>query len=314
MLLATSGALYGLTIRDEFRLDPARVTVDGAVYTAVSAVTAMLGLDAGGRPNIFRLRTVDLAAALRELPAVLDADVDAILPDRLAIRLHERTPILVWQWQGDTRMLVDVEGVMFARLASDCAYPPELPIVTDRRDRATPPSEGERLDAIDFTAVRLLAAVTPAMLASRATSLALSVDDVGGVHARRQAGSVARDLRVLHAAAAQPRAHPRPGAVPRRAARPGRAGHHHGRPVAGRRALRHVQTATRCVGTGAGHAPAVVQRGALVVLGAWLRVPRRGPFVAERGGPVTLADAAGTRHSPSGSLASDAGRDGAEAG
>jgi POTRA domain-containing FtsQ-type protein len=178
-LLATSGGLYALTVRDEFRLDPSRVTIDGAVYTPAAAVSAMLGLDSGARPNIFRLRTVDLADALRELPAVLDADVDAILPDRLAIRLHERTPILEWRW-GDDRMLVDVEGVMFARLAPGAAPPPGLPAILDGRARPTPPSEGERIDAVDFEAIRLLAAVTPEMLRSRATALAVNVDDVEG--------------------------------------------------------------------------------------------------------------------------------------
>jgi hypothetical protein len=179
MLLATSAALYGLTVRDEFRLDPTRVTIDGAVYTPIDAVTGMLALDTGVRPNVFRLRTVELVDALRELPAVLEADVDAILPDRLAIRLHEREPILVWQW-GDDRMLVDVEGVMFARLAPTAAPPSSLPLVKDRRARPTPPSEGERLDPVDFEAVRLLAALTPATLGSRAAALELTVDDVEG--------------------------------------------------------------------------------------------------------------------------------------
>ncbi|MBA2253927.1 MAG: FtsQ-type POTRA domain-containing protein [Chloroflexi bacterium] len=178
-LLAASGALYGLSIREEFRLDPQQVTIDGAVHTTPESVMTNLGLGSGARPNLFRLRTIELAAGLRQLPAVLDADLNVMLPDRLAVRLTERTPILVWIW-GEDRLLVDLDGVLFARVDPGSEPTVGLPVVTDRRPRPVPPVEGERLDDIDLSAVRQLAAVTPAMLGSSATTLELSVDDTEG--------------------------------------------------------------------------------------------------------------------------------------
>jgi cell division septal protein FtsQ len=187
VLLGVSGGLYALTVRDEFRLDPARVTVEGAVYTQPDAVTGALGLEEGARPNVFRIRTVDLAAALQQLPAVVDADVDVILPDRLAVRLHERVPILVWRG-GDERLLMDQDGVHYVRVPAGVALPAGLPVVDDRRERPVPPTEGERLEAVDLAAVRQLGAVTPAMLGSGAAGVALSLDDVEGFTLDAQPG------------------------------------------------------------------------------------------------------------------------------
>lgn len=182
-VLGASGTLYAVTAADGLRLDPAHVTVEGAVYTPRDAIDVTLGFAQGARPNIFRMRTSDLAASLRQLPAVLDADVRGLLPDRLAVRLSERVPILVWQ-AGDARYLVDVDGVLFARVDPGAPDPAgtamSLPTITDRRDPSTPPAVGERLDQIDIAAVRQLAAVTPAMLRSGATALRVSVDDAEG--------------------------------------------------------------------------------------------------------------------------------------
>lgn len=182
-LLAVSGSLYTVTATDDFRLDPAHITVEGAVYTAREVVDTSLGYAEAARPNLFRIRTSDLAESLRLLPAVLDAEVRVLLPDRLTVRLTERAPILTWQ-TGDARYLVDVDGVLFARVDSGAEHAapasPGLPTVTDRRERSALPVVGERLDPIDLAAVRQLAAVTPAMVGSGANALRVTVDDAEG--------------------------------------------------------------------------------------------------------------------------------------
>lgn len=177
-LLGISGALYAVTTVDEFRLDPQRVTIGGAVHTSDEAARTALGLTGGARPNLFRLRTDELADSLRRLPAVVDAGVTVTLPDRLDVVLTERSPIMVWEVAG-VRLLVDIDGVMFAR-APGAELPAGLPLIVDRRARPAPPADGERLDRVDLAAVRQLAAVTPEMLGSRAARLRVSVDDVEG--------------------------------------------------------------------------------------------------------------------------------------
>jgi len=113
--IAMAAAIYGVVVSPAFALG--RVEVSGDQYTSEDAVRAALGIGADAHPNLFALDTARLRAALLKLPAVTDAEVTAILPDRLEVRLIERVPVLVWRI-GATRYLVDADGIVVAAFAS----------------------------------------------------------------------------------------------------------------------------------------------------------------------------------------------------
>lgn len=171
-----------------FRVDPTTVTVTGARFTDGSAIRATTGLVGATRPSLFILATRQMEADIERLPTVLRADVTATLPDRVAIAVVERAPMLAW-WLGEDRdqgYLVDVEGVVLGPTSSiptvelgDGATGSALPGLVDERAGASL-IPGERVDPVDLEAVRLLGALTPELVGSRAPALELSVDDESG--------------------------------------------------------------------------------------------------------------------------------------
>ncbi len=175
-LVAAIVVLYVLTTPERFTIRPDAVDVRGAHHTDVSLVHRALGLREGRMPNVFRLRTVDLASSLRSLPTVVDADVRVALPDRLVVELRERQAILAWQ-AGARRFLVDVEGLLFAEAPDQ--LPRGLPLIVDRRSASSDPQVGDRLDPVELNVVRRLGAVTPKLLGSRARRLDISLADEG---------------------------------------------------------------------------------------------------------------------------------------
>ena len=123
------------------------------------------------RPNLVTLRTGDLEAALRKLPAVDPARADAVairvaLPDRLVITLHEREPILVWE-TAEGGFLVDEAGVLFARRGVRARRCPRCRSCATTAARSTGSRVGAQLAASDLEAVRRLAALTPELPGQR---------------------------------------------------------------------------------------------------------------------------------------------------
>lgn len=175
MLLVTAAGLYGLTTHEAFASDPQTVTVEGLHYTDQSMALGVLGLADAGSSNLFRLRTAEMAAALRALPAIRDASVAAELPDRIRVVVRERVPMLAWRRAAGAR-LIDVEGVDLAAATGIEA----LPVIDDLRIEVTPAQPGSRLAPSDLEVARLLGAVVPADVGSAAVSLGLSVDDEEG--------------------------------------------------------------------------------------------------------------------------------------
>ena len=182
-VLASAAALYGLSSSEAFELRSLEIT--GAGYTAESAVRSTVRGAVGDSPNLFRVRSEELAAELGELPPVLATEVRVALPDRLLIRIIERQPVLVWE-AGSERFLVDAEGVLFAAAPAEPTETAEhsatdgLPLARDRRRNGADRSVGQRLDPLDLAVVRQLGAVTPASLGSSSTGLAIEVDDREG--------------------------------------------------------------------------------------------------------------------------------------
>jgi hypothetical protein len=168
-----------------FRVDPRTVTVVGARFTDASRVREVTGLVGDSRPSLFVLATRRMEADLERMPTVVRADVTATLPDRVAIAIVERTPMVAWM-VGDRGYLVDVEGVVLGPTSAfaaselgDGSTGSSLPALSDAR-AGTALVPGERVDPVDLAAVRLLGAVTPALIESQAPALMLSVDDDSG--------------------------------------------------------------------------------------------------------------------------------------
>jgi cell division protein FtsQ len=102
-----------------------QVTLIGHRYTADKDIFEAIGLK--------RARTMlsfDPAAAqarLAELPWVEQASLERVFPDRLEVRVTERTPVAVWS-HGEQSFLIDATGRTLAPVPADLM--PQLPRVT----------------------------------------------------------------------------------------------------------------------------------------------------------------------------------------
>lgn len=188
-MLASGLAFYGLTASPAF--DVRTVTARGAALTGEGAVSAALALptgalDSGGAGvSVVTLETAPLAARVATLPAVASATVRTALPDAVEVSIVEREPILVWA-AGSHRYLVDREGRILADAAASDATPAAsarmagLQVVTDARDASESLAPGAFVDPIDLDVATRLASLTPADIGSKATGIAVSVDDATG--------------------------------------------------------------------------------------------------------------------------------------
>jgi hypothetical protein len=157
----------------------------GARITGEAAVRAATELPADRLVNIFRIAGGDMERRIEALPAVLDAQVRATLPDRVEIAVTERTPMLTWR-VGTDAWLADGKGFLFAAASAldggalgSGATGSRLPAVDDRRSGETL-GLGGTLGSLDLEVVRLLLTITPAMIRSDAPELFLSVNDTEG--------------------------------------------------------------------------------------------------------------------------------------
>jgi cell division septal protein FtsQ len=168
---ALGWCLYWLTSDPAFAVDASALTVEGARFTSQAQVREATSLDAEDRPNLFRIPTDTMEAALGALPAVRGAIVTTSVPDGVRIQLVEREPILVWR-TGTGSWLVDVEGRAFATADSTSG----LPVIEDMRPSDPGLAVGSDLAPLDLEVARLLGAVTPAAIGTGADSLSLRVE------------------------------------------------------------------------------------------------------------------------------------------
>jgi POTRA domain, FtsQ-type len=175
-LVLDAGAIYVISTTSAFGFQTLQV---GPVsYTDASSVRSLLDVAPGS--NLFSLRTDNLASRLRSLPPVADAGISATLPGTLVVRIAERRPVLVWA-VGNTRFLIDREGVVFATDSAGSGPAASLPTVADNRADSTSAIRiGSRVGAIDLDAAARLASLTPADVGSAAKSLALAIGDDSG--------------------------------------------------------------------------------------------------------------------------------------
>lgn len=172
-------AIYGVGASPIFAYQHLEIEGRDRLLADPGAVEARLGLTSGGS-NLFLVRTAAIAASLRELPTVSDAQVTVQLPGTLRVRLVERQPILAWV-VGSERFLVDRDGVLFAAFPVDDPGPSKgLPAVTDERAASAALGVGQRLDPVDLDAATRLGSLSPADLGSAARSLRIVVGDRDG--------------------------------------------------------------------------------------------------------------------------------------
>lgn len=174
-LLASTGGLYGLATTPAFTL--ARTELPELRWTATEAVVTALATADG--TNLFRIRTGPIEDRLRTLPAVATARVSVSLPDTLVVEIREREAVVAWG-VGESRLLVDGEGVVFAALAADSTAMSDVPTITDSRPGSVSLSVGSVIDPVDLDAARRLGSLIPADVGSDARSLVTTVNEANG--------------------------------------------------------------------------------------------------------------------------------------
>lgn len=174
-VLASVGALYGLVTTPAFVLT--RTELPELRWTATDAVVRAVATPDG--TNLFRIRTGPIADRLRALPAVASARVSVSLPDTLVVEIHEREAIMAWG-VGESRFLVDREGMIFAVLDAGSSTMSEIPTIADSRPESTALTVGSVIDPVDLDAARRLGSLTPDDIGSSATSLVTTVNEANG--------------------------------------------------------------------------------------------------------------------------------------
>jgi hypothetical protein len=158
----------------------AQVAWAGDRYTPTSELQrAVAALD--GTP----LLTVDgtgLAADLARLPAVAEARVAAVLPDRIQITIVEKVAAFVWQTSA-VRLVGVADGTLIGQVALGGELPDDLdalPLIDDRRTESRDIIVGDVIDPATLAAALRLSQVEAAELGSAATHLDVRLTDDDG--------------------------------------------------------------------------------------------------------------------------------------
>lgn len=121
LLVGASGLLYHVAASDDFRIGSVVVTGTRLLSAGeVETAAAVSGI------NIFWLRQGAVAQRLQAVPAIESVQAGAYLPNRIEVRIGERTPVAAWL-SGDVAWLVDGEG----RVLRSVPSLPALPMLRD---------------------------------------------------------------------------------------------------------------------------------------------------------------------------------------
>jgi cell division septal protein FtsQ len=176
--VACTAALVALLAGPWLRVT--EVTWAGERFTPTRDLERLLARQEG--VNVLALDTGALRDGLARLPAVAEASVTASLPGRVEVAIVERQAAFVWE-TASARLLGAADGTLFAALRRDDALPPGvelLPRVDDRRGTARLMTVGDRIPEAQLRTALRLAELDPAALGSRATDLAVRLDDEFG--------------------------------------------------------------------------------------------------------------------------------------
>ena len=178
-MVACVAATYWMLSAGTFRLDTPQLT-GSLTYTDPQVVLAAAGVGTGQHPNVIGLQTAQMTRAISSFPAVANVDVTTALPNKVTIAVEERVPVLALQRAGST-YLVDANGLVLAQVDPARAAALQLPTFDDQRTKFVDQiAVGGTLDPVDLGAMLQIGAITPALIDSKATSLALAVNDESG--------------------------------------------------------------------------------------------------------------------------------------
>jgi len=178
-MIACAGATYWMLTATTFKLDAPQLSANLS-YTDPQAVLAAAGVGTGEHPNVVGLRTDAMARAIASFAAVANVEVTTSLPNNVSISVAERVPVFALERAGST-YLVDADGLVLAQVDPARAAVLKLPTFDDQRTNFVEAvTVGGRLDPIDLQAMLQIGAITPALIDSTATSLALGVNDDNG--------------------------------------------------------------------------------------------------------------------------------------
>ncbi|GAB4504337.1 MAG: hypothetical protein Fur0043_13310 [Anaerolineales bacterium] len=151
LVVLLAAALYLLWNMPQFRVDAAQVT--GNQRLTADEINAVLGLS--GHP-IFLLSPHDIEAqTLRNYPELASVTASVSLPNRVAVTVVERQPVILWQQDGGYTW-IDASGVAFRPrgeapglvMVQALAAPPALPALDPNSLAARPYLSAEMVNAI----------------------------------------------------------------------------------------------------------------------------------------------------------------------
>lgn len=142
-LIASSGLVYHVAFSPQYHLRDIRTTGNSLV-SASEVEAAVLEINT----EAFWLRTGAVRNRLLQIPAIADADVRVVLPDRLEVRVRERAPFGVLQ-TGAMAQLLDADGVIIGTAS-------EAPAILTIRNLDASLDPPARFDPAAFEAIKVL--------------------------------------------------------------------------------------------------------------------------------------------------------------
>lgn len=152
----------------------------GDRYTPDSRIGQILD-SVHGAP-LLAIDSAALASRIEELPAVFDASIETLLPDRVQVTIVEKTAAVVWRTSA-VQLICAADGTAIGQLSLSRTLPDDLamlPQVDDRRRESRNIILGDRIEASTLASAMRLAAVDPATMGSAATRLTVRLDDESG--------------------------------------------------------------------------------------------------------------------------------------
>ena len=114
LMIAAGAATYWLLTSDQFEMDQVELSAD-VRYADVDAMLAAAGLAPGEHPSVFRVPTEEMRRTMLAFPGIADAQVRAVLPNRVVVSISERSPVMVLRRPAQS-FAIDGEGIVLAAL------------------------------------------------------------------------------------------------------------------------------------------------------------------------------------------------------